>query len=253
MDQATTWKEFRDACTHSRMPAENMVWVDKDRSIGYQAVGIVPRRPNWSGLVPVPGDGRYEWNGFLPIEELPHVENPEKGFFNTSNNYLIPPGWPYQDALHYLWADPYRANTIEQFLRSGRMFTVSDMMQLQNSVFSIPARELIPLLREITSPNDVTEQARQRLVHWDFNLDQDSVPAGIYEMWQRHLQENVRAAFLSEDARTVKGLRRFSGRCNCWKLQMGHLALIPLPGAMRCCLRAWMMRQPTLPSAWERT
>jgi penicillin G amidase len=205
MDQATTWKEFQDACTHSRMPAENMVWVDKDRSIGYQAVGIAPRRPNWSGLVPVPGDGRYEWNDFLPIEELPHVENPEKGFFNTSNNYLIPPGWPYQDALHYMWADPYRADTVEQFLRSGRMFTVSDMMQLQNSVFSIPARELIPLLREITSPNDVTEQARQRLVHWDFNLDQDSVPAGIYEMWQRHLQENVRAAFLPEDARTVKG------------------------------------------------
>ena len=206
MDQATTWKEFRDACTYSRMPAENMVWVDKDRSIGYQAVGIAPRRPNWSGLVPVPGDGRYEWNGFLPIEDLPHVENPEKGFFNTSNNYLIPPGWPYQDASHYLWADPYRADIIEQFLRSGRMFTVSDMMQLQNSVFSIPARELIPLLREITSPNDVTEQARQRLVHWDFNLDQDSVPAGIYEMWQRHLQENVRAAFLPEDARAVKGV-----------------------------------------------
>ena len=182
------------------------MWVDKDRNIGYQAVGIAPRRPNWSGLVPVPGDGRYEWNSFLPIEDLPHVENPEKGFFNTSNNYLIPPGWPYQDALHYLWADPYRADTIEQFLRSGRMFTVSDMMQLQNSVFSIPARELIPLLREITSPNDVTEQARQRLVHWDFNLDQDSVPAGIYEMWQRHLQENVRAAFLPEDARAVKGV-----------------------------------------------
>ena len=86
------------------------------------------------------------------------------------------------------------------------MFTVSDMMQLQNSVFSIPARELIPLLREITSPNDVTEQARQRLVHWDFNLDQGSVPAGIYEMWQRHLQEDVRAAFLPEDARAVKGV-----------------------------------------------
>ena len=206
MDQAATWKEFRDACTYSRMPSENMVWVDKDRSIGYQAVGIAPRRPNWSGLVPVPGDGRYEWNGFLPIEDLPHVENPEKGFFNTSNNYLIPPGWPYQDALHYLWADPYRADTIEQFLRSGRMFTVSDMMQLQNSVFSIPARELIPLLREITSPNDITEQARQRLVHWDLNLDQDSVPAGIYEMWQRHLQENVRAAFLPQDARAVKGV-----------------------------------------------
>jgi penicillin G amidase len=91
MDQAKTWEEFLDACAYSRIPAENMVWADKEGNIGYQAVGIAPQRPNWSGLLPVPGDGRYEWDGFLPIKALPHVENPEKGFFNTSNNYLIPP------------------------------------------------------------------------------------------------------------------------------------------------------------------
>src|SRR6516165_1471631 len=91
---------------------------------------------NWSGLVPVPGDGRYEWDGYLPIKALPRVLNPEKGFFNTSNNYLIPAGWPYRDALHYTWADPFRADRVEQFLRSGRMFTVSDMIQLQNNDLS---------------------------------------------------------------------------------------------------------------------
>jgi penicillin G amidase len=201
LDQAKTWEEFRDACAYSRMPAENMVWVDREGNIGYQAVGIAPRRPNWSGLLPVPGDGRYEWNGFLPIKELPHVENPEKGFFNTSNNYLIPPGWPYKDALHYTWADPYRADSVEQFLRSGRMFTVSDMMQLQNSVFSIPARELVPLLRGINSPDQATEQARQRLVHWDYKLNRDSVEAGIYEMWQRWLQADLRGMFVPAEAR----------------------------------------------------
>jgi penicillin G amidase len=199
MDQAKTWEEFLDACAYSRIPAENMVWADKDGNIGYQAVGVAPQRPNWSGLLSVPGDGRYEWDGFLPIKALPHVENPEKGFFNTSNNYVIPPNWPYKEALHYTWADPYRADTVEQFLRSGRMFTVADMMQLQNSVFSIPARELVPLLREVTSPNQATEQARQRLVHWDFNLDKDSVEAGIYEMWQRQIQANVRATFVPEE------------------------------------------------------
>ena len=114
-----------------------MVWADREGNIGYQAVGIAPLRPNWSGLLPVPGDGHYEWEGYLPIKALPHGENPEKGFFNTSNNYLIPPAWPYKEALHYTWADPYRADSVEQFLRAGRMFTVADMMQLQNSVFSI--------------------------------------------------------------------------------------------------------------------
>jgi penicillin G amidase len=230
MDQAKTWEEFRDACTHSRMPAENMVWVDKQGNIGYQAVGIAPRRPNWSGLLPVPGDGRYEWNGFLPIQELPHVENPEKGFFNTSNNYLIPPGWPHKDALHYTWADPYRADSVEQFLRSGRMFTVSDMMQLQNSVFSIPARELVPLLRDTASPHQVTEEARLRLLHWDFNLDKDSVAAGIYELWQHQVQENVRAAVLPADAGIFTAVPPLSRSIQLVEAPDGRFGADPLAG-----------------------
>ena len=45
-------------------------------------MGVSPVRPNWSGLVPVPGDGRYEWAGYLPIRELPHLANPglDSGF-----------------------------------------------------------------------------------------------------------------------------------------------------------------------------
>ena len=235
MDQAKSWEEFRDACVYSRVPAENMVWADKDGNIGYQAVGIAPLRPNWSGLLPVPGDGRYEWDGFLPIKALPHVENPEKGFFNTSNNYLIPPGWPYKDALNYTWTDPYRADSVEQFLRSGRMFTVADMVQLQNSVLSIPARELVPMLREITlrdmkSSNRATEEARERLLHWDFNLDKDSVPAGIYELWQRQIQANVRARFIPEEAQDSIGMPPISKMIHWLEDPDGRFGSDPIAG-----------------------
>ncbi len=205
MDQAHSWQEFEDACRYSRIPAENMVWADRDGNIGYQAVGIAPLRPNWSGLVPVPGDGRYEWDGYLPIQALPHVLNPEKGFFNTSNNYLIPPGWPYHDALHYTWADPYRADAVAEFLRSGRLFSVADMIQLQNNDLSIPARSLVPLLRDLELSQPASRQAAARLLHWDYVLDKDSVPAGIYEMWQRRLMANVRAAAVPPAARDFIG------------------------------------------------
>jgi penicillin amidase len=53
-----------------------MIWADTRGNIGYQAVSITPLRPNWTGLVPVPGDGRYEWDGFLPIRSLPNAFNP---------------------------------------------------------------------------------------------------------------------------------------------------------------------------------
>jgi penicillin G amidase len=200
IDQAHSWTEFRDSCSYSRIPAENMVWADVDRNVGYQAVGIAPQRPNWSGLVPVPGDGRYEWDGYLPIKDLPHVLNPDKGFFNTSNNYLIPPEWTYKEALHYLWADPYRAASVAEFLSSGRMFTVSDMIQLQNNDLSIPARSLVPLLRDIPMESPTSQKAQDELLHWNFSLEKDSVQAGIYEMWQRRLLANVREVVVPKEA-----------------------------------------------------
>jgi penicillin G amidase len=117
MDQAKSREEFVEACSFSRIPSENMVWADRKGNIGYQAVAITPLRPNWSGLIPVPGDGRYEWNGYLPITALPHVANPEKGYFATANNYLFPPDYPYKEALHYTATDPFRA-------QSGAAFAV---------------------------------------------------------------------------------------------------------------------------------
>jgi penicillin G amidase len=206
VDQAHSWQEFEDACSYSRIPAENMIWADKDGNIGYQAVGIAPLRPNWSGLVPVPGDGRYEWDGYLPIKALPHVANPEKGFFNTSNNYLIPPGWPYREALHYEWADAYRADAVEEFLRSGRMFSVSDMIRLQNDDLSIPARSLAPLLRDLPFAKAASQLAADRLLHWDYVLDKDSLQAGIYEMWQRRLMANVRDLMVPREAQEYIGM-----------------------------------------------
>jgi penicillin amidase len=200
MDQSHSWQEFLDACSYSRIPAENMVWADRDGNIGYQAVGIAPRRPNWSGQVPVPGDGRYEWNGFLPIRELPHVLNPEKGFYNTSNEYQIPRGWPYKDALHYTWGDPFRALSVAEFLSSGRRFSVADMVQLQNSDLSLPARSLVPLLRDLEMPSPALQQAASRLLQWNYVLDKDSVEAGIYEMWQHRLEVNVGAAVVPKAA-----------------------------------------------------
>jgi len=206
MDQARSWEQFVDACGYSRIPAENMVWADVDGNIGYQAVGIAPLRPNWSGLVPVPGDGRYEWDGYLPIKALPHVLNPEKGFFNTSNNYLIPPGWPYNDALHYIWADAFRASSVAEFLGSGRLFSVPDMIELQNNDLSIPARSMVPLLRDLDLTNPASQQAQGRLLHWNNVLDKDSAPAGVYEMLQRRLLANIRDLMVPKEARSFVGM-----------------------------------------------
>jgi hypothetical protein len=154
MNQARTWEEFADACAYSRIPSENMIWGDVDKNIGYHAVGISPIRRNWSGLVPVPGDGRYEWDGYLPVQALPRIENPEKGYWGTANNYMVPDGYGYPEALHWDWGDEMRGVRVDELLSSGRRFTLVDMMEFQHDELSVPARNLVPLLRhlEISDP-----------------------------------------------------------------------------------------------------
>ncbi|MCU0341982.1 MAG: penicillin acylase family protein, partial [Spirosomaceae bacterium] len=116
MNQARTWEEFRQACTYSRIPGENMIYADRNGHIGWQAVGISPIRKNWNGLLPVPGDGRYEWAGYLPIEQLPHKTDPAEGYVVTANNNLTPVDFPHRNAIGWVWANPVRAHRIEEVL-----------------------------------------------------------------------------------------------------------------------------------------
>ncbi len=208
MDQARTWEEFRDACSYSHIPGENMVWADVEGNIGWQAVGIAPIRPNWSGLVPVPGDGRYEWSGYLPIKDKPHVYNPPSGYFATANNNLIPPDYPHRTAVGWSWSDPFRWARANEFLGSGRKHSMMDMMRLQTDELSIPARTLVPLLEDLVHPDRRVEDARHTLLDWDFVLDKASVAAGLYVAWEAELARAVTDLFVPESARDY--IRRLS-------------------------------------------
>ena len=204
-DQAKTWEEFRDASAYSNIPGENMVWADRNGTIGWQAVGIAPIRRNWSGLIPVPGDGRYEWDGFLPIKAKPHVVNPSEGYFATANNDLIPRDYTYMDAIGFSWSDPYRWARVSEVLDGGRRMSVADMMRLQTDELAIPARQLIPLLDDLTAAEPRAEQARRRLLAWDYVLDKRSVEAGIYVAWENALRQAVTQRVVPPEARELVG------------------------------------------------
>ena len=198
MDQAQSWEEFREACNYSNIPGENMIWADRDGNIGWQAVGIAPIRRNWSGVVPVPGDGRYEWDGYLPIKSKPHVYNPPEGYFATANNDLVPRDYEHRGvATGFVWSDPYRWARIAEVLGSGRKHSMTDMMELQTDFVSLPARALVPMLAHVNSGDARTERARSMLLSWDHSLDANSIAAGLYVAWERRLIQNMTDLFVS--------------------------------------------------------
>jgi penicillin amidase len=208
IDQAKDWNSFRDACSYSHIPGENMIWADKKGNIGWQAVGIIPIRKNFSGYVPVPGDGRYEWEGYLPIKERPHLLNPAKGFFATANNNVTPNDYTHWDAIGYTWADPFRANRINNVLESKNKISMQDMAALQTDYYSVPASILVPYTTNwYFASVSLTAFARIDLAKWDYVLNKESVAAGFYVMWEKEILNEANKLFVPENIRGLVSMQ----------------------------------------------
>ena len=200
MDQAKNWEEFKFACSFSNIPGENMVWADREGNIGWQAVGIAPIRKTFSGLVPVPGNGSYEWGGYLPILEKPNSSNPEKGYIATANQNITPSNYTRWDAIGYTWSDPYRGERIDEVLSRRNDFNMDDMKALQVDVTSLPARTLVPFLENI-SQNDFDKEILKDLFEWDYQLKPNSIAASIYESWEKEIIREASDRFIPETAK----------------------------------------------------
>jgi len=199
MDQAETWEEFREACNYSHIPGENMIWADKEGNIGWQAVGIAPVRRNFSGLVPVPGDGRYEWDGYLPIIDKPNVTNPPQGFFSTANQNVTPEDYENWDAIGYSWSDPYRGNRVKEVLSEDKKFSMEDMQNLQTDYLSLPAKTLAPLLLDLNFEDSLEQNALNKLRGWDYILGKESIEAAIYVSFENAIRAKAQKDFVPEE------------------------------------------------------
>ena len=111
--RAGNWREFVGGLRRWGAPGENQVYADRAGHIGWKPCGFTPIRHNWDGLLPVPGDGRYEWDGFLDADRLPVERDPERGWIATANAENLPRGYPYrspQDRVRVGGAVPLAAH-----------------------------------------------------------------------------------------------------------------------------------------------
>ncbi len=207
MDQATSWEEFREACSYSKLPGENMIWADLKGNIAWQAVGVAPIRKTYSGLVPIPGDGRFEWEGILPITKLPSLFNPPSGYFATANENNVPTGYLHRQAVGWNWADRFRVERVNDVLASRPKHTIEDMMALQTDYHSLPAQILVSMLSDVSSSDPLADAFRQRLTSWNYKIDKASVEATVYVAWERKLASKLRQLLVPADGqRYIRGL-----------------------------------------------
>ncbi|MEK6613154.1 MAG: penicillin acylase family protein [Gemmatimonadota bacterium] len=189
LNRASDWPSFKAAAARWRLPTENLVYADVDGNIGWVAAGLMPQR-HWSGTLPVPGTGAYEWNGFLPFDSLPMTYNPPSGFVATANDNILPSG--YRHPLNYEWATPYRGQRVRDVLSAGTGFTVQSFQRLQHDDLSLPASQLVPLLLSAAARRGVAARADvQRLARWDFRMSREAIQPVWFRAWVAALGDQV--------------------------------------------------------------
>ena len=183
---AKTPEAFAAAIEGWSVPSVNHVYADTGGNIAWFAAGQAPIRPNWDGLLPVPGDGRYEWAGFHGTTDLPHSVNPQKGFFGTANEMNLPADYPADmRRLGFEWAEPSRARRLHGVLAGQDRHSLADSMALQTDAFSVPAERVCALLCGISAKGEAGA-ALALLDSWDFQLGRESAAAALFEVWWSH-------------------------------------------------------------------
>jgi penicillin amidase len=187
--RAGNWRSFLSALNRWGGPSENQVFADAAGNIGYKPAGLFPKRTTWDGLWPVPGDGRYEWEGFFDMDALPEEYNPARGFTGTANAMNLPDDFPIAERrVGFEWSAPWRHERLWEVLSAQPRHSLTDSHDLQRDYHSVLARKVTELLPEAHTYTN--HQGLAMLKEWDAVLSPDSAAAALYVVWYyRHLQK----------------------------------------------------------------
>jgi penicillin amidase len=183
--QARDCREFLEAALFWKAPTENLVCGDIDGNISMQASALTPNRRGWSGRLPVPGTGKYEWDGFR--SDLPRLINPPQGYIATANNNVNMPGFPpvmFKTLNNVQFERIKRVEHVLNSILATRKFTIEDSKQLQHDFYSLRGAFEQDLFHGWTAKVADVEKARKLVADWDATLRKESDAAAIYLTWR---------------------------------------------------------------------
>lgn len=196
---AKDWPSFRYAIA-SAVSGSNYMYADVDGNIGWQAGGRVPRRRQHDGLMPVPAEGGFDWDGVVPVSELPNAFNPDRGWIASANQMPFAPDYPIAERrVGFEWVSDDRYRRIAEVLGSDTHHSLADSVALQHDTVSMRAAALRPLLDRITARDLAGPVAMLR--GWDGRVEADSKAAALYEFWSTGLQAAMAARLIPSAAK----------------------------------------------------
>jgi penicillin amidase len=191
--KAGNWKDFDNALRTFSVPAQNFVYADKKGNIGYRLGGKIPIRSYKNGLLPQEGsNSKNRWIGWVPLDKMPQLINPAKGWIATANNPVMK-NFPYY--VSELWEPPYRIRRIEQLIQESSKLSLDDMKKIQYDSKNLLSADVMPIILselEFYDPRDDEEESALLLLkYWNNEISTETVPATVYESIQYFLIKNI--------------------------------------------------------------
>lgn len=193
LNRAASWDDFTQALTTFSSISQNIVYADIEGNIGMYCAAGIPIREG-SGLEIMPGEtDQYDWQGFVPFEQLPHTYNPDCGYVSSANNKTVSDAYPFHISH---WFDlSYRIDRIRQMLTETEKPGVDDFKAMQSDVKAIIAEKMTPtIIEEVNKKENLSEAEREAvklLAEWDFVMDKNKPQPAIFETFYINYMENV--------------------------------------------------------------
>jgi penicillin amidase len=186
MNLARDCLEFRQALRHWSVPVQNIVYADRKGNIAYSLPGKIPVRAKGDGRLPVPGwNDEYEWTGYIPFEELPHLYNPPQGYIASANNRVVGDDYPYPLGIDHVAGS--RAQRIAELIEAEPKIDVDTIRRMHQDQISPAARVIGEALGRLSSPDVALQAVIEQLRNWDGNLRANSPEAAIYQVFSVRL------------------------------------------------------------------
>ena len=193
MNRSANLDEFKQALRKNYAPMQNVVMADTEGNIAYQAAGMAPKRILHHGLygvAPALGwDRQYDWNGYVPFEQLPSSNNPEQGWIATANQRVIAANDP--NPLTADWDVPARYDRIVELIKSKNTHSMEDMKAMQADTLSLAALPLLDLFKSSQSSHPLNAQAMEIGRSFNGDMKLDSSGALIFNAWVDYLARNL--------------------------------------------------------------
>jgi penicillin amidase len=194
IDRAQNWQQFTAAIARWSGPGSNFVYADVDGNIGYHAAGFLPKRHGFAGDLPLDGSsGDFEWDGYIPFDQLPSAYNPPGGIVATANQNPFPADYPYP--VNGNFAPPDRVRQIRSLLSARTGWRAQDMLAVQTDIFSafgkFLATQVVAAYDRRQSKNPALDPSVALLRAWNGRMDKDQAAPFLVSLLYQHVRTAV--------------------------------------------------------------